>query len=256
MGELPVDNPILHVLRNGSLQDMDPDIDILKITGNVGVINVLFDNPLYQQQLYRMGLRPETAFGCAVDFLFAPAVAVRKYFVKEFELMSSSFFKIGIQIRLGDGYLAGGADTKYAEASLSDVRHFFDCAQFLEDSFKQQDQGTIWLLMSDSLKVRTQAKAIFGKQLSTKLDPPGHSKHTSGSQQIQAMIYAAGEHWLFGMADYHVISNLNSFGKSAALRSRKWHSMYQMDVRTTNGQVCDGAKAVEFSQLLAIPPFI
>ena len=249
-----MDNPIIDLLHNKSLELFGADADVVKVTGNMGIINILFDNPLYTKVLYTMGLRPETAFGCAVDFLFAPSTAVRKYFAHEFQVMSSSKLKIGIQIRLGDGHLNGGTDVKYAEASLKGVDHFFDCAQHLASEYGDLD--AIWLLVSDSVEVRKQAKAKYGDLLMTKLDSPGHSKHTTGTEQIQAMIYAAGEHWLFGMADYHIISNMNSFGKSGALRSRKWHSIYQMDVRTTNGMMCEGKSAVEFSQLLLIPPFI
>jgi hypothetical protein len=32
----------------------------------------LFDNPFYRDQLFAMGLRPETAFGCGYDFLLYP----------------------------------------------------------------------------------------------------------------------------------------------------------------------------------------
>ena len=246
----------MDVLQNKSLLDLGAGAPVVKVTGNVGVLNILFDNPVYTKRFLRMSLRPETAFGCAVNFLFSPTVAVRQYFEHEFRLMSSAVFKIGIQVRLGDGYLKGGTDVKYAGASLQDVKHFFDCAQYLTDMYKRPDQDPIWFLASDSLEIRQQASRKYGALLYTKLESPGHSKHTTGADQIQSMIYAAGEHWLLGMADYHVISNVNSFGKSGALRSRKWHTMYQMDVRSTNHLLCDGNKAMEFSQLLTIPPFI
>ena len=256
IGEMPINNPIMAQIQNRSLHNFGAATNIVKVTGNVGVLNILFDNPVYTKELYNLGLRPETAFGCAIDFLFAPSIAVRTYFAHEFRVMSSSMLKIGIQIRLGDGYLKGGTDEKYADASFKGVQQFFACAEHLVHTFAAVDQQAVLFLVSDSLQVRQQAKTEYGKLLITKVDSPGHSKHTEGSEQIRSMIYAAGEHWLFGMADYHVISNVNSFGKSGALRSRKWHSMYQMDVRTTNGLVCDGREAMEFSQLLSIPPFI
>ena len=37
----------------------------------------MFENPFYRERLFRMGLRPETAFGCAFDFLLYPKRRVR-----------------------------------------------------------------------------------------------------------------------------------------------------------------------------------
>ena len=96
----------------------------------------------------------------------------------------------------------------------------------------------------------------YGEVLVTKLEEAGHIQLTQGDQQRQAMIHAAGEHWLFGMADYHVISNIGSYGKSAALRSRQWHSIYSLSVQGGNGLICDGASAMDFSELAGIAPFI
>ncbi len=37
----------------------------------------IFDNPYYREQLFMLGLRPETAYGCAYDFLLYPQPQVR-----------------------------------------------------------------------------------------------------------------------------------------------------------------------------------
>jgi len=37
----------------------------------------LFDNPFYREQLFALGLRPETAYGCGYDFLLYPQPLVR-----------------------------------------------------------------------------------------------------------------------------------------------------------------------------------
>jgi hypothetical protein len=37
----------------------------------------LFDNPFYREQMYALGLRPETAYGCAYDFLLYPQSKAR-----------------------------------------------------------------------------------------------------------------------------------------------------------------------------------
>lgn len=255
-GSLPVDDSFVNQLINKSLHGVWDNANIWKVKGNLGVISILFDNPSYKQMFFDMSLRPEDAFGCALNYLFAPSLAVRNYFAHEFGVMSSSLLKVGIQARLGDSNLRGGTEGAYAEASLPSVQHFFDCAQHLLQTFHQPEQGTVIFLVSDSLDVRLQARDVYGELLMTKLDEPGHTQLTTGEHQRQAMIHAAGEHWLFGMADYHVISSVGNFGKSAALRSRQWHSIYSLSVAGGNGLVCDGKDAVEFGDLVRRAPFV
>lgn len=251
-GEMPF-NPFISALLNQSLEDAGGSADLWRVQGNLGLINIIFDNPLYKQLLSEMGLRPEAAFRCALNFLFAPSASVKTYFAHEFAVMSSEAFKVGIQARFGDSHLRGGTEGKYAEASLPSVEHFFLCAHHLIDTYRKPQQEAVMFLVSDSLEVRRQASNRYGPKLLTKLDEPGHTHLTQGDQQKQAMIYAAGEHWLFGMANYHIIS---SVGKSGALRSREWHSIYSLKVFGGNGAVCDGAKALEFSELVQIAPFV
>lgn len=65
-----------------------------------GVTLRLFDNPVAKPRLLEMGLRPETAFGCALNFLLQPHPIVREQFAHEFEVLSNpSLLKIGIQVR-------------------------------------------------------------------------------------------------------------------------------------------------------------
>ncbi len=122
--------------------------------------------------------------------------------------MTGDSMKIGIQVRLGDGYLRGGVfeEQKHAEASLLAVQHFFECAEQLQSAFRQPGQDVVWLLISDSLDIRSLSKTAYGDKLLVKLDEPSHVAGMTGHEQNQAMIAAAGEHWLFGLADYHVIS--------------------------------------------------
>jgi hypothetical protein len=56
-----------------------------------------------RQRLLDMGLRPDTAFGCAARFLFEPQPAVRELFAEEIDRLSDpAALKIGIQIRTND----------------------------------------------------------------------------------------------------------------------------------------------------------
>jgi hypothetical protein len=58
------------------------------VASNRGRSFRLFDNPHHRQQLAAMGLRPETAFGCAFRFLFAPNEATLKTHEAEFQRLA------------------------------------------------------------------------------------------------------------------------------------------------------------------------
>ena len=60
----------------------------------------LFSNPAHAPTLYGMGLRPETAFGCALNFLFRPHAAIRQPFERELAMLERpDTLTIGMQIR-------------------------------------------------------------------------------------------------------------------------------------------------------------
>jgi hypothetical protein len=259
-GPLPVDEPAFRLLYNGSMEELGAGADIVTMFGNVGVINVLFNNPIYKVQLYKMGLRPETAYGCALEYLFTPSLSVKEHFRDEIITMTGDSMKIGIQVRLGDGYLRGGVfeEQKHAEASLLAVQHFFECAEQLQSAFRQPGQDVVWLLISDSLDIRSLSKTAYGDKLLVKLDEPSHVAGMTGHEQNQAMIAAAGEHWLFGLADYHVISSIGGFGRSAALRAQTWNTVYKLDVYQTHLLQCDGLnmKPLTWDEIANTAPFV
>ena len=256
------------LIHNGSLNDLSPEADVLYATGNTGISAVLFDNPHYQKQLHSMGLRPEAAFHCAMNYLFQPSVAVRTHFEREFDIMSSDRFKVAIQLRLGDYFTAGSADlparfagVKLAEPELGSLRHFFECAEQLEETFNVENQEAIWFLISDSLEVRQLASAAYPKKVVTHVVQPGHVAATEGHAQVSAMIQAAGEHWLLGMTDYQVVSAIGSFGKTGSLRNPSWHTMYRLPVNHVykpGEVVCDGlsTRALDYGEISQWAPFV
>ncbi len=259
-GPRPVDEAAFRLLYNGSVEELGAGANIVTMFGNVGVISVLFNNPVYKVQLYTMGLRPETAYGCALEYLFTPSLSVKEHFRDEIITMTGDSMKIGIQVRLGDGYLKGGVfeEQKHAEASLLAVQHFFKCAEQLQSAFRQPGQDVVWLLISDSLDIRSLSKTAYGDKLLVKLDEPSHVAGMTGHEQNQAMIAAAGEHWLFGLADYHVISSIGGFGRSAALRAQTWNTVYKLDVYQTNLLQCDGLnmKPLTWDEIASTAPFV
>ena len=252
---------------NGTLDDM-LDVGVIYMSGNVGISNFLFDNPHYKHRLASMGMHPDNAFRCAMNFLFAPSQAVQKKFADEFQVMSNtSKFKIAIQLRLGDSFLNGRADKmisdeRRTEPDLQNIQHFFACAETLEQTFMSTSEKAIWFVVSDSLEVRRIANATFPDKVITRVVQPEHVYAAEEHTKLTAMIETAGEHWLIGMSDYQIISRYGNFGKTASLRKHAWHTIYRLPVEPhllqADETVCNGltARAVDFGEMSRGAPFI
>jgi hypothetical protein len=89
---------------------------------------LLIENPHHRAQLYAMGLRPETIFGCAMDFLLRPNEALFDMFNDELQVLSNKkALKIGIQIRIPfDTILDGRGPDNF---TLEEYSSFYDCAE-------------------------------------------------------------------------------------------------------------------------------
>ena len=59
------------------LRTVHPEQSVIFVASNRGRTYRLFDNPHHRRALASMGLRPETAFGCAFRFLFEPNAFVK-----------------------------------------------------------------------------------------------------------------------------------------------------------------------------------
>lgn len=95
-------------------------------------------------ELHSFGLRPDTAFGCAVNFLFEPWPALMKPYSNIIEQVSSTtVLTIGIQIRIGDHVLAD----QLRELNLSTYKPFFECATAIERAHHVPGRRTYWLLI-------------------------------------------------------------------------------------------------------------
>ena len=238
------------MVHTGSVLDLFPDSDVIHMHGNVGTTALLFDNPHYRRHFMALGLRPEDAYRCAMEFLFTPTAAVLEHFKQEFDIMAGDKFKIAIQMRLGDSFLTGKAapglrhtNQKHASAELRNVQHFFDCAEQLEKTYKTDDQDCVWFVVSDSLEIRRQASEAYAPKVMTRVTQPGHVIAKQEHSQTKAMIEAAGKHWLLAMTDYQNISEVGGFGKTGALRKHSWHTIYRLPVDRipeAGEFVCDG----------------
>ena len=70
---------------------------------NKGKIWLLFHNTQYKRRLHDMGLRPETAMGCALSIMFNPAPEALQPVQDILRVMvNPDVLKIGIHIRTGE----------------------------------------------------------------------------------------------------------------------------------------------------------
>ena len=233
----PLEGYPFDVFRRGDLNSFGTDADLIYVHRcNGGVVVPLFDNALYKPQLFEMGLRPETAYGCMFNFLFDILPVVREMFARELAIMEDdSTIKIGIQIRTGDETLnhqqLSIEDPSEAEAAvvLGEHAEIFRCAEGVEEKVRSvSNKKIVWLLLSDSVLLRKSALVVYGSKVLTNLEGIENLRHLrsyGGGGGAAAMMYAAGEHWLFSRADYHVFET-GAFGKSAALASLKWNFYY------------------------------
>ena len=200
--------------------------DTVYITLNRGMTVSIFNDPVARQRLPELGLSKRTTFGCLYKYLFRPNAQVFSRFPAEFAALSDTFaLKIGIQLRTGD--LANLADAS-PRTSIEVFKAFFDCAHEIEETRRRPGQRVIWYFISDSLPLRSAVAAEFkGKVLveTSGVDTSHSAKETSrqGRGAVSADTYQsiAGEHWLFGMTDYQVISFDSGIGRAAAFLGHK-----------------------------------
>lgn len=264
-GSWPDTSTVQHI-RNGSLDDFGNGSAVVVLGGNTGVSALLFDNPRYRPRLMELGMRPENAWRCSMNYMFAPNAEVQEYWKHEFEVMSSDMFKVGIQMRLGDYFLAGpnpgrSRHHRNAEPVLASVQHFLDCAEQLEATYKLPGQEAVWFVISDSVDLRRLALEKYGSKVMTRVMQPSHILAASESEKRNTMFETVGEHWLFGMADYNVVSHMGSFGKTGALRKHSWHNIYRLNIQQVpepGTVICDGYHTLplDYGEIARWPPFI
>ena len=88
------------IYEKGDLYELGHEVRTVLQTSLRGKTIALFSNPYTASQLYNLGLRPETAFGCALNYLFQPLPDMHKMFEHELAVLQNpAVFTIGLQIR-------------------------------------------------------------------------------------------------------------------------------------------------------------
>lgn len=224
---------VIEMFESKNLSEQAHDKEIVFLTLNRGISVRLFDNPYHADQLRNMGLTSETAFGCAINFLFAPKPEIMESIKPELALLKrSNTISIGLHIRIGDHVLHGDDSNTL---DIEKYRNFFSCAQQIEDAMIEEGSDradVIWLLLSDSRVLRREAIKTFGAKLRTRLDSKiehsfGHQYTNSRAHaSIEGFLEAIGEHWLFGLTDKQVVDKDSGYGQTAAYRTFRRGSVF------------------------------
>ena len=217
------------------------NVTTLFVASNRGRIVQLFDNPYHRSQLFQMGLRPETAARCALDFLFSPSGSLRRAMSREFKVLeSSTALKISINIRVGDSTFDPKVDST---VTLEPYTPYFVCAGDIEAFARVPNQQVIWYVTSDSLRLRQLVKQRYGEKVLTEENlryihgDCGDSKakrfgNCTQSSSDFSIRMAAGQLLAMSMCDYHVVPLISGFGRFGAAISNHWHSIYQIHAQT------------------------
>jgi hypothetical protein len=172
--------------------------------------------------------------------------------------------RIGIQIRVGD-VVFSSKDQFHAW----DYAHFFKCAARIEKRRRKPwHTKVVWYLASDSLSIRREAKAFYGRKLVT--NTRSRAMHVGKDEcksqgkcvlQIsrpqdrrvvkEAFRGAVAELYLLSMAQYHVLTDTGSFGQMGAWLSGETshpHSYLLKLQKPSGGAVnCSRGMAVPFA---------
>ncbi|ORX65791.1 hypothetical protein BCR32DRAFT_330315 [Anaeromyces robustus] len=257
------------------------DVETLIYRIQNGKLQRIFENVFHKEQLYKMGIRPDTAFGCAFEYLFKPKPEVinivqeayQEMKIKRNYYMGNIFnnnnnnnnnnnkgnnylpsenglepLRIGLQLRLGDNTFSETGSYICAENVLlfNQIKQFFDCAEELEKEIletpyekdenslsshnkkKEKKREVYWLLLTDCKVLREKAKEYWPEKVITITDKT--INHIEKTNDKEALGLAFAEHWLFGEMDYHIISHSSSYGRTAALRRKIFHHIFDMDI--------------------------
>lgn len=221
---------------------------------NLGLTHTLFYNTNHMAELFRMGLRPETAFGCAINFLFEPwPSTMRPYAAIINELSKPAVLAIGIQIRVGDHALAN----QDANIDVAKYHPFFDCAEAVELAHQVFGQRTYWLLITDSLQLRRYAANRYpGKVLTETYADISHVGVKTAT--ANGMRMAAADNWILALCQHFIISQWSGFGRTAVARSLTWGDVHILNtLERSITKTCNASTKVTYRQLASqYPPYL
>ena len=176
----------------------------------------------------RLGLNPETAFGCLFHSLFTPSDRLIATFGKYAQiLLDPNVFAIGIHVRLGDHYMARNLSVTHV---LDGISNIWEAAEAIANQEALPHQRVVWLFLSDSSALRVGVKAAFpDRVLLTDVLPTHINKFdVLRGQQIDqsehvlppsspraASLDSLGEWWLLSLCRYFIGSSGSGYQRTA-----------------------------------------
>ncbi|CAG8779810.1 9138_t:CDS:2, partial [Dentiscutata erythropus] len=221
------------MLHNWTLKYPEP---FIKLYTNRGMIMRTFGSKHYSKYLKDIGLRPHTAIGCILDYLFRP-VPEALWFITEYTSLFAlpSIFSVGIQIRTGDSKM-NKKDGLGHSHSLQEYKHFFRCADQLTQMYSAPSQKVIYFLVTDSVRLRDEAIQKLEHVIVSGLPVSGEgNKEENDWDKANEINNAIIENWILSKTDYRVISP-GGYGKLSAFHSKQLHSTVSMVYSGLNDQ--------------------
>ncbi|CAG8642237.1 10453_t:CDS:2 [Gigaspora rosea] len=223
------------MLHNWTLKYPEP---FIKFYTNRGMIMRTFGSKHYSKYLKDIGLRPHTAIGCILDYLFRP-VPEALWFITEYTSLFAlpSIFSVGIQIRTGDSKM-NNKDGLGHSHSLQEYKHFFKCADQLTQMYSAPSQKVIYFLVTDSVRLRDEAIQKLEHVIVSGLPVSGEGNKGEDYDWDKAdeINDAIIENWI-----------LSGYGKLSAFHSKQLHSTVSMVYSGLNDQVPDCTREDAFT---------
>lgn len=230
----PAIRHLRNMFRHGNLSHVGSNFSVIHVQAASGLVYDLFHNSYYSTYLHSLGLRPETAFGCALNYLvdINPSRLARYQTILT-KLASPQIFTVGIQVRVGDHIFT----QQERGINFTAFSSYFTCASKLS-SLAPHGKEVVWFLVSDSYEVRKAAALQYGERLVADVSAQlGHFSNPTlrTGSRTDTVVHAMVENWLFAYCHVFVVPRMSGFGRTAALRSLRWNSVYYHDDACTSG---------------------
>lgn len=226
-----VPEAFLGTLTAGNLTDLWKGRPVLSLQTHLGIIHHLIENPHYRRRLRGLGLTLQNAYAHAYHFLLRPRRLGLSRYARELTAMqSNSTLRIAIHVRVGvhhDGAFLAAAPEAPPAPLVQRFSPFFSCAEEVEGQLMGLlgRKRVLWYLISDSMGLREEAQVAWPDKVLTRTSELAlaHSRSSLLGPLVQSnstctsFLDSAMEHWLFGLADAHVISQWSGFGRTGSL---------------------------------------
>lgn len=142
------------------------------------------------------------------------------------KLENRDILKIGIQIRHSDEVF--DPQKKSDGPTVDDYANYFSCAKDIEKDHTVNGQEVVWVLLTDALTLRKSAINTYGEKILTWVNEPLHhvALVKDPDENLKGLQTIAGEHWLFSLTDFQVISYGSGIGRTGALMAMKSNRVY------------------------------